>query len=184
MGFRPARPKPALPLLSCRQMNLGQFTEPKLLIPRLLSDRQEGAIRELTKRLEASGRIRNAPGFVEAVLKPETELPTFIEGVALPHARGAAVQRLSLAVGLSTVGIPWAGNKGRGTAHAIFLFAVPLTEGQVYLRVLSGLFGLIQDEPTLAALMRTIRQEEMFNIMKTVRMVRSDCPAPASGALV
>lgn len=165
-------------------MNLGQFTELKLLIPRLLSDRQEEAIRELTKRLEASDRIQNATAFIEAVLKREAELPAFIDGVALPHARGAAVQRLSMAVGLSTVGIPWAGNKRRGTAHAVFLFAVPLTETQAYLLLLSGLSGLIQDKPALASLMRAVRPEEMLNVLKTVRMVRSDdSPAHVGGAL-
>jgi hypothetical protein len=39
-------------------MTLAQFTGPKLLIPRLLSDRQEGAIQELTKRLEATAALR------------------------------------------------------------------------------------------------------------------------------
>jgi mannitol/fructose-specific phosphotransferase system IIA component (Ntr-type) len=152
-------------------MTIGQFTEPKLLIPCLLSDRQDGAIQELTKRLEATGRIENSPGFLEAVLKRETEMPTFIEGVAVPHVRGGAVQKLSVAVGLSATGIPWGLDKRR-VAHAVFLFAVPLTEAQTYLSLLSGLSSLIQDEVSFTALKRATQPEEMQSVLNTLRLVR------------
>ena len=181
---RPTCLDPAPRLLSYRQMNLGQFTEPKLLIPRLLSDRQEGAIMELTRRLETTGRIKNTPAFVEAVLKHEAELPTFIDGVAVPHVRGGAVQRLSMATGLSTDGISWGTGK-RCVAHAVFLFAVPLTDAQTYVSVLSGLSSLIQNEPALVALMRATQPEEMLNVLRTVRMVRvGHSPASAGGTPV
>jgi 2-O-A-mannosyl-D-glycerate-specific PTS system IIC component len=89
-------------------MTLGQFTELKLLVPRLLSDQQDVAIRELVRRLEATARIQGATAFLEAALKCESHSPTFVgEGVAVPQVRGAAVQRLSLAIGLSSGGIPW-----------------------------------------------------------------------------
>ena len=38
----------------------GEFTESKLLVPRLLSNNQLGAIQELTKRLQATGRVLDA----------------------------------------------------------------------------------------------------------------------------
>jgi fructose PTS system EIIBC or EIIC component len=148
-------------------MTLGQFTEPKLLIPRVLSDRQEGVIRELAKRLETSGRIENAPAFLEAVLTRETEMPTFIDGVALPHARGGAVQTLSFAVGLSAAGIPW-GEDNRRITHAVFLFAVPLSEAQTYLSLLSGLSHLMRDERAFTALKEAVQPEEMLHVLNQV----------------
>ena len=152
-------------------MTLGQFTEAKLLIPRLLSDRRDGAIQELTKRLEGTGRIENAPGFLEAVLKRETEMPTMVEGVAVPHVRGAAVQNLSIAVGLSAAGIPWGRDKRRA-AHMVFLFAVPLSDAATYLSLLSGLSSLIQDEIAFTALKRATQPEEMLMVLNAVRLVR------------
>lgn len=78
-------------------MTLGQFTEPRLLIPRLLSDRQDGAIQELAKRLEATGRIQNASAFLEAVLKRENELPNVCRrgrgGAARARQRGEQIVR-------------------------------------------------------------------------------------------
>ena len=152
-------------------MTLGQFTEAKLLIPRLLSDRQDGAIQELTKRLEATGRIESASGFLEAVLKRETEMPTFVEGVGVPHVRGRAVQKLSVAVGLSAVGIPWGWDQRR-VAHAVFLFAVPISKAATYLSLLSGLSTLIQDEMAFTALKRATQPEEMLTVLNAVRLVR------------
>jgi mannitol/fructose-specific phosphotransferase system IIA component (Ntr-type) len=152
-------------------MTLGQFTEAKLLIPHLLSDRQDAAIQELTRRLEAARRIENASAFLETALKREMEMPTFIDGVAVPHVRGEAVRQLSVAIGLRAAGIPW-GRSGRHLAKTVFLFAVPLTETSRYLSLLSGMSSLIQDEMAFTALKRATQPEEMHSVLNAVRLVR------------
>ena len=60
-------PKHSGPPLSSSELALGQFTETRLLLPRLLSTRQEGVIQELAKRLETTGRIPKATVFTDAV---------------------------------------------------------------------------------------------------------------------
>jgi len=174
------RNKPS-PDRSPSRLTLGQFSEPRLLIPRLLSDRQDRAIRELVKRLEATNRINHAPAFLEAVLNREAEFPTFIEGVAVPHARGGAVQQLSFAVGLSAPGIPWGRDQSR-IAHAVFLFAIPLREAQTYVWLLSGLSALIQDERAFMALRRATQPEQMLKILHEVRAGRSASSTVNRGA--
>lgn len=154
-------------------MTLGQFTETKLLVPRLVSGHQDGAIHELTRRLEATGRITNAPAFLEAVLKRERELPTFVgDGVAVPHVRGGAVAKLSMAVGLAAAGIPW-GSSQRHDARMVVLFAVPLLEAQTYLTLLSGLSSLIQDETALAAVQRARQPDEMLSVFNATHLVET-----------
>jgi mannitol/fructose-specific phosphotransferase system IIA component (Ntr-type) len=151
-------------------MTLGQFTDPKLLIPRLHSEEQDAAIRELTQRLEAGQRLANPAVFLEALLKRERELPTFIgDGVAVPHVRSQAVTHISLAVGLSQAGIPW----GRGqpnVARLVFLFALPLEEPGTYLRLLSTLSRLVGDESAFAALTRATEPEQMLVALNSVRL--------------
>lgn len=152
-------------------ISLADFTETKLLTPCLLSDRQDNAIWELTQRLSTLDRIHNAPAFAEAVRRREAELPTFVgDGVVVPHARGGAVRRLSMAVGLSTTGIPWGKNSGQ-TAHVVFLFAVPLTGTQTYLRLLAGVADLLRNELGLAGLRRATQPEEMLGILRAVCLV-------------
>jgi mannitol/fructose-specific phosphotransferase system IIA component (Ntr-type) len=152
-------------------MTLGQFTEPKLLIPRLLSDRQDGAIQELTERLEVTHRIQSAPAFLEAVRQRETEMPTFLDCIAVPHVRGESVKELFLAVGLSATGIPWGWDKRR-VARVVFLFGVPWAEAPMYLSLLSGLSRLVQDKTAFEALRRATEPEEMLSSLNAIHLVR------------
>lgn len=153
-------------------MTLGKFRERKLLVPRLLSRRRDGAIYELTQRLQTTGRICNASAFVEAVLKRELALPTFAgEGLAVAHVRGGAVRELSVAVGLFGKGLPWVRN-GQRPAHVVFLCAVPLTEAASYLALLSGLAGLISDEVAFAAVKRATHPEEMLSVLQAAPLLR------------
>lgn len=62
-------------------MTPAQFTEPKLLAPRLLSQHREGAIIELSKKLESAGRIENADSFVDAALDHESVASAVFDGV-------------------------------------------------------------------------------------------------------
>jgi mannitol/fructose-specific phosphotransferase system IIA component (Ntr-type) len=81
------------------------------------------------------------------------------------------VHKLSVAVGLSSAGIPWGWDKRR-FARAVFLFAVPLTDARTYLSLLSGLSSLIQDEMAFTALKRAIQPEDMQRVINAVRLVR------------
>jgi mannitol/fructose-specific phosphotransferase system IIA component (Ntr-type) len=157
-------------------MTVGQFAEPKLLIPRLLSDQQPRAIEELTLCLETADRIQDAPAFLEAVLNRELDMPTFIEGVALPHARSAAVNRLSVAVGLCPAGIAW-GRDRRRIAKVVFLFAVPLTEAGGYMSLLSGISRFIRDPAAFAAFQRATEPEEMLTMLNAVQLRRWGTPS-------
>jgi len=146
-------------------MRLSQLTEPRLLIPRLLSDGWEGSIREMAARLANAGRIGNAAGFVAAVLERESKVPTFAApGLAFPHARGQAVRTLSLAVGLSRQGLVWCRDR-KAIAKVVFLLAVPLGDAEPYLQVLSALARLAQNQAAFSALTRCNRPEQMLQVL-------------------
>jgi mannitol/fructose-specific phosphotransferase system IIA component (Ntr-type) len=150
-------------------MTLSQLTEPRLLIPRLLSDGWEGAVHEMAARLANVGRIGNAAGFVAAVLERESKVSTFVpQGLAFPHARGQAVRTLSLAVGLSRQGLPWRRDR-KAIAKVVFLIAVPLGEAKPYLQVLCALARFAQDEAAFSALTRCHRPEQMLQVLERVR---------------
>jgi len=158
-------------------MTLSQLTEPRLLIPRLLSDGWEGAVQEMTARLANAGRITNAAGFVAAVLERESKVSTFVpEGLAFPHARGQAVRTLSLAVGLSRQGLPWCRDRN-AIAKVVFLTAVPLGETVPYLQVLSALARFAQDQAAFGALTRCHRPEQMLQLLERVPLSAESQPA-------
>jgi 2-O-A-mannosyl-D-glycerate-specific PTS system IIC component len=158
-------------------MTLSQLTEPRLLIPRLLSDGWEGAVHEMAARLENAGRISNAAGFVAAVLERESKVSTFVPpGLAFPHARGQAVRALSLAIGLSRQGLRW-GRDRKAIAKVVFLIAVPLGEAERYLRVLSALVRFAQNEASFSALTQCSRPEQMLQVLDRVRVPAQGQPA-------
>ena len=112
-------------------MTLAQFTEPKLLVPRMLSTHRESAIIELSRRLEGVGRIENADAFVDAALDHESIASAVVDGVTFPLARGRAVKGLTFAAGLSRHGIRW--GLGRSSVvHTVVLFALPLAEVKLH----------------------------------------------------
>lgn len=87
-----------------------------LLIPELLATTKEGVIDELLARLEREGLI-SAPGQArEDVLARERSMSTGMQdGIAIPHARTTAVNRLVCAIGLKREGIAFEALDGKPT---------------------------------------------------------------------
>jgi len=161
-------------------MNLGQFTESKLLVPRLLSEWRDCAISELSQRLENAGRIENASAFTRAVLDHESLVSAVFDKVAFPVARGKAVKELSFALGLSRQGIRW-GVGRTPVVDTVILFAVPLLEGQRYLSLVLTISSFLKDEMAFAALRCCTQSEEMWTVLQHVRCVRTGArTAPAT----
>ena len=164
-------------------MTLAQFTEPNLLVPRLLSETHDSAIGELSRRLEKAGRISDVDAFTHAVLKHESFASAVFDEVAFPLARGLAVKELSFAIGLSQPGICWGGSRAP-KVHAVVLFAVPLSAEQSYLSLVMTFSGFLKDEMAFSALRRCVQPEDMFTVLKHVHCVRLGHHATdASGAL-
>jgi mannitol/fructose-specific phosphotransferase system IIA component (Ntr-type) len=156
-------------------MNLAELTELKLLVPRLLSNRLPDALRELTLRLENTGRISNSEASVEVILRREEQWPTVIApGVAVPHVRGPAVRELSLAVGLSQRGVRW--GSGDGAVHQVFLFAVPLASTNSYLSAASALTRMIQEQGVFAELIESRQPETMREVLSRISLPGEDAP--------
>jgi mannitol/fructose-specific phosphotransferase system IIA component (Ntr-type) len=155
-------------------MTLAQYTEPRLLVPRLLSDDRPSAITELSLRLEKTGRIANADAFKPAVLEHESVVSIVFEEVAFPLARDHAIRELSFALGVSPQGIRW-GSGRAPTAHAVVLFAVPLSAGQPYLSLLAAFAKSLQNETLLSSLHRCGQPEQMFAALNAV-CVRQTSP--------
>lgn len=163
-------------------MNLGQFTEPRLLVPRLLSEWRDSAIVELSNRLESAGRIENAGAFTHAVMDHESLVSAVFDEVAFPLARGRGVKELSFALGLSPQGIRW-GVGRTPIVHVVVLFAVPLTEGQRYLSLVLTFSSFLKDEMAFSALRRCTQPEEMLTVLTHVRRVRSGQHSAGAGGM-
>jgi mannitol/fructose-specific phosphotransferase system IIA component (Ntr-type) len=153
-------------------MNLGQFTEPKLLVPRLLSEWRDSTISILSQRLESAQRIENATAFTHAVLDHESEASAVFDEAAFPLARRRDVKELSFAIGLSEQGVRW-GTRRTPVVHMVVLSAVPLSEGQRFISLVLTLSSLIKDKMAFSALRRCTQPEEMLTVLSQIRCVRT-----------
>lgn len=101
---------------------------------------RRGAIEELAALLEADDRLTDRAAYVEAVLAREEETggTGMGSGIAIPHAKAAAVRRPSVAFGRSASGVDFGSEDGT-PSDLIFLIAAPEGADDLHVRVLSRL---------------------------------------------
>lgn len=96
------------------------------------------AIRELGALMAGAPGVLDAPALVREVERREEEGSTFLgRGLALPHARSDAVDRIVAAAGTSSGGLPWGENGER--AHLVIFVGVPRHAIRGYLELVSRL---------------------------------------------
>lgn len=100
---------------------------------------KEGVIDELIAMLEADGVINDRAAFKAEIMAREAVSSTaFGGGLAIPHAKSAAVTVPRVAVGLSQEGFSYDTADGQ-PVHLIFMIAVGKGGDDVHLKLLSGL---------------------------------------------
>jgi PTS system fructose-specific IIA component len=153
-------------------MTLAHFTEPNLLVANLRGEKRDGAIAELSKRLERAGRVKRALFFARAVLSHESLVSTVFDGIAFPLARTRAVTELSFAIGLSQQGILWGTKKAR-TVCAVVLFAVPPYAEQAYASLAVSFASFLKDETALRALRGSGEPGEILALLKQAPLLHT-----------
>lgn len=115
---------------------ISRFSAEELMVCDLGSATREQAIAKLALAMEKHGFISSAENLVTAALEREGVLSTAMEGgLAFPHVRGVEGGGLTLAMGVSSDGIDWDGEK----VNMVFLSAIPVAVSAFYLRLMAGL---------------------------------------------
>lgn len=141
-----------------------------------LGDDKRAVIGALAARVAAQGRATDGAALAEDAWareeKDETGLPG---GIAIPHAKSAAVTQASLAFARLKPGVAFGAPDG--PADLVFLIAAPDTAAEEHLAVLSKLARSLMREDFLAGLRAATTADEVVAI---VRDAISDAPAPAA----
>ena len=104
------------------------------------------AIHELVGLMAAGGNVRNVEGYERAVLAREAEFSTGMDGgIAIPHAKTAAVSAPGLAAMVLDEGVDFDSTDGKPST-LLFLIAAPEGKADVHLEVLSRLSTLLLDQ--------------------------------------
>ena len=144
-------------------MRLSDFLDPSAVRPDLAATTRDEALDELTQALGLTGRQAESVG---RILRRREQLGStgMGRGIAIPHARSLAVNRLRLAFGISPNGLEYGAIDGR-PVHSIFLIVAPPVEvANQYLPVL-GRIAQFAREPGVPERLRLIRSaDELFSL--------------------
>lgn len=106
---------------------------------------KDHAIAQLVDLMEKEGNVVDKDGYIAAVHAREAEGTTALgEGIAIPHAKTAAVSAPGLAAMTLPEGVDYGAPDGQPT-NLMFLIAAPDTKADVHLEVLSRLSTLLMD---------------------------------------
>lgn len=112
----------------------------------------------------AEGNVRDRDAYAAAVREREGQFSTGLgDGIAIPHAKTAAVSAPGLAAMTVPAGVDYQSLDGE-PATLLFLIAAPKGEADTHLEVLSRLSTLLLDESFCAAL-RAARTPDEFRAL-------------------
>lgn len=122
---------------------------------------KDDAIAKLVKLMETQGNVVDVDAYTEAVHARESFGSTALgEGIAIPHAKTAAVSAPGLAAMTLPEGVDYDAPDGLPTT-LMFLIAAPDTKADVHLEVLSRLSMLLMD-PEFCDSLRAAKTSEEF----------------------
>lgn len=126
---------------------------------------KNGVIDELVNQLNQAGKLNDLTSFKEAIHNRESQSTTGIgEGIAIPHAKVAAVNTPAIAFGKSKTGVDYQ-SLDMQPAHLFFMIAAPEGGAQTHLDALAKLSGILMDENVRASLLHAESPEEVLNII-------------------
>ena len=124
-----------------------------LFIEEFASDSKKGIIREIAKNLETNRRIFKAEIIVDLLEKREQLGTTAIgKGIAIPHCRSMAAEKLTVAVGLKSQGVEFDAPDEQPVKLFFVIIAPP--QDPNYLPLLGKLVELLRDDTTRKRLLR------------------------------
>jgi len=156
------------------------------IVPTLVSlDEDLGAdkaavIRALAARVVAAGRATDADGlFADAWAREEKDETGLPGGIAIPHAKSAAVTEASLAFARLSPGVDF--GAGDGPADLVFLIAAPANAAEEHLAVLSKLARSLMQDDFTSSLRAAASADEVVQIVRAAigEAPETDEPAQA-----
>lgn len=132
------------------------------------------ALNQCIDLMAKSGKIADVETYRKGVFAREEEGTTGIGmGIAIPHCKSDAVTKAGLAAMVVKDGVDFESLDGT-PAKIIFLIAVPNTEDNVHLQVLSKLSVMLMDEQFTNSLINAGSVDEFLNIIDSAEKAKDE----------
>ena len=147
-------------------MSITDLLTEKLVFPSFDAPGSDEAIAALGMHLAACHPEIDGDHLVDVLRERERQMTTALgDGVAIPHARLARLDRTVAAFARSRAGVPWESPDGMPTC-LVFVLAGPADLPGAYLKVLAGVSRLLSDERCRARLMDAADAAEMLLVLR------------------
>ncbi len=144
---------------------------------------QMDAIDQLVALQDASGNISDPAGYKKGILAREAEFSTAVgDGIAIPHAKVAAVKKPGLAAMTVPGGVEWNAPDDQ-PADLMFMIAAPEGEANTHLEMLAKLSAMLMHEEFANALRAAKTPAEFLKVIDDAEAERDTVKAaPAAGS--
>ncbi|MEE1954047.1 PTS fructose transporter subunit IIABC [Aeromonas sp. 75A] len=150
----------------------------------LKATRKEEVFTEMARLLASQGKVSNEQAFIKDLwAREELGNTGFEEGVALPHAKSAAVCNPAVAIGISRNGIEYGAEDGK-PSHIFFMIASPDGGANHHIEVLAELSGKLIEEGFIDALLAARTPADALALLLAKKEEAAAAPAANKGLII
>ena len=143
---------------------------------------QMDAIDQLVALQDASGNIKDPAAYKQGILAREAEFSTAVgDGIAIPHAKVAAVKKPGLAAMTVPGGVDWNAPDG-APADLMFMIAAPDGEANTHLEMLANLSAMLMHADFANALRAAKTPEAFLKVIDDAEAAREQEQASKAAA--
>ncbi|WP_421247932.1 PTS fructose transporter subunit IIABC [Aeromonas jandaei] len=150
----------------------------------LKATRKEEVFTEMARLLVAQGKVSDEQQFVKDLwAREELDNTGFEEGVALPHAKSAAVSTPAVAIGISRNGIDYGAEDGK-PSKLFFMIASPAGGANHHIEVLAELSAKLIEEGFIDALLAAKTPADALALLLAKKEEAAAAPAANKGLII
>lgn len=147
-------------------MYLYELLDKNSIVMSLKSGTKDDVLEEMVDLLHSTGRIKSRDAVLKAIVDRERIMTTGIgNGVAVPHCKTSAVDRLVAALGISREGIDFQSPDDQ-PARLIFILVAEENNPGPHVRALARLAKLLSSREVRDALLAARSPEDLLQIVR------------------
>lgn len=161
-------------------MKITELLSKNTILLHVEGSQKENAIDQLVDVLLSAGKISDRSKFKAEIVKREAQSTTGIgDGIAIPHAKTAAVKEAAIAFGKSVSGVDYESLDGK-PAHLFFMIAAPEGANDTHLEALARLSGLLMKAEVRYELLKATTAEEIIETLNRYDQKEKEETGPLS----
>ena len=163
-------------------MRITDLLKPEALAIGASASTRDEVIDQLVALHVAAGNVTDATAYKAGVLAREAEFSTAVgEGIAIPHAKVAAVAQAGLAAMTVPAGVDWNAPDEK-PCDLVFMIAAPEGKNDLHLEMLAKLSALLMHEDFAAELRAAKTPEEFLAAIDAAEAARDEAEATREAA--